>query len=86
MKPERKASAGRMRVQCWVSFDVPVGLTRDDCQKYILAAVRGWCSGLYPPDNETVDDGLPFDLDPNTVRVERCTGRTRRSNTKRVIE
>lgn len=67
---ERKVSSGKMRVQLRVSFAVPVGADRDDCQQYVLAAVKGWCGQFHPEENPLAD------LASDTVVVQRTVGRT----------
>lgn len=79
MVRESKISSGKMRVRLEVSFDVPVGATRDQCAEYVLDAMRGW---YLVAEGGTVME----DLSRDSVRVVRCTGRTNHDSTRKTIK
>ncbi len=66
-------AAGKMRVQLRISFDVPIGMTRDDCQN---------C--MYDILNQGFRRSLK-DLDSASLRIARNTGRTGKKGTRRIV-
>ena len=64
------------RVQFLVSFELPDGASPLEGLTYTFDAVRSWSGSLQPPGaamgDGTFADGDPmFNLDPNTVQVQR---------------
>jgi hypothetical protein len=63
---KKLAGAGSMRVMLKVSFDVPVGMTRAECQRRVFSILHNHA------DNSQPGAGL----ETSNLCVERNTGRT----------
>jgi len=50
------------RIGIFVSFDMPVGATREDCAVYVFDAIASHKGGLHPDD-------VMFDLDSLTNKL-----------------